>query len=573
LLGRYAAFRRETGSIDRLVSEASRDFDRPRALWENSAVLWLTISRGDRPRSLNCCTSGRAGTGVRSTGSSLWSTTNSTSSRRGTARTSYRGGRASRRRRSSTRAYLKLVDQNRVDWQNRAHFFRESPRRLMRRILLDDAPSPAPAEAPAGGPAAGASRRTCPASRRSRRRWISSICCSSIAPLQELEALESRSSPDRRAAVLRRLDRRGDRPSPSDRRPRQSSANGPSPRAGCTARLTRAADQTPLSPFFFRLGRAYRRTMNSHMSRSDWERVKRIASDAWALAPGGPRVVCPCRPAQGDDGLQREVMSAPRIDARSRRSLRAGPPPRASPSSATRCTSTRQSSRVSASGAWTVLRQPRSRRHGHGLSGRGARAPTFEQRAAIKIVRGAAADLLLRRRFEEGAPDSGDARPSAHRAGSSTAARPSSACRISPSSTWRASRSTTYCEARAPRPSSAARRLPARLRRRFITPHQRLVRPSRSQAIEHLRNGRRHSEAAGLRQSRRSSRADGPADVTPHALSGLLHARVAPVPSSCGGEPITTAQRTSTRSASLPVPPASRGNSPYRDVGGRTPAL
>src|SRR5262245_61508625 len=35
-------------------------------------------------------------------------------------------------------AYLKLIDQRRVDWQNRAHFFAIAAR-LMRRILLDDA--------------------------------------------------------------------------------------------------------------------------------------------------------------------------------------------------------------------------------------------------------------------------------------------------------------------------------------------------------------------------------------------------------------------------------------------------
>jgi len=35
-------------------------------------------------------------------------------------------------------AYLKLIDQTRVDWQNRAHFFAIAAR-LMRRILLDDA--------------------------------------------------------------------------------------------------------------------------------------------------------------------------------------------------------------------------------------------------------------------------------------------------------------------------------------------------------------------------------------------------------------------------------------------------
>ena len=35
-------------------------------------------------------------------------------------------------------AYLKLVDQKRTDWQNRAHFFAIAAR-LMRRILLDDA--------------------------------------------------------------------------------------------------------------------------------------------------------------------------------------------------------------------------------------------------------------------------------------------------------------------------------------------------------------------------------------------------------------------------------------------------
>jgi RNA polymerase sigma factor (TIGR02999 family) len=35
-------------------------------------------------------------------------------------------------------AYLKLVDQNRVDWQNRAHFFAIAAR-LMRRIVIDDA--------------------------------------------------------------------------------------------------------------------------------------------------------------------------------------------------------------------------------------------------------------------------------------------------------------------------------------------------------------------------------------------------------------------------------------------------
>jgi len=35
-------------------------------------------------------------------------------------------------------AYMKLVDQRRVDWQNHAHFFAIAAR-LMRRILLDDA--------------------------------------------------------------------------------------------------------------------------------------------------------------------------------------------------------------------------------------------------------------------------------------------------------------------------------------------------------------------------------------------------------------------------------------------------
>ncbi len=35
-------------------------------------------------------------------------------------------------------AYMKLVDQRRVDWRNRAHFFAIAAR-LMRRILLDDA--------------------------------------------------------------------------------------------------------------------------------------------------------------------------------------------------------------------------------------------------------------------------------------------------------------------------------------------------------------------------------------------------------------------------------------------------
>ena len=35
-------------------------------------------------------------------------------------------------------AYLKLIDQRRVDWQNRAHFFAIAAR-LMRRILLDAA--------------------------------------------------------------------------------------------------------------------------------------------------------------------------------------------------------------------------------------------------------------------------------------------------------------------------------------------------------------------------------------------------------------------------------------------------
>jgi RNA polymerase sigma-70 factor (ECF subfamily) len=35
-------------------------------------------------------------------------------------------------------AYLKLIDQTRVDWQNRAHFFAIAAR-LMRRIIIDDA--------------------------------------------------------------------------------------------------------------------------------------------------------------------------------------------------------------------------------------------------------------------------------------------------------------------------------------------------------------------------------------------------------------------------------------------------
>src|SRR5258706_2158932 len=138
--------------------------------------------------------------------------------------------------------------------------------------------------------------------------------------------------------------------------------------------------------------------MNSHMSRSDWERVKRIASDAWALAPAD-RASFALQACAGDDGLQREVMSL--LESMHEVGDRFELPAAASVPELRDAlyfdAAVQPGQRV---GAWTVLRQL-----GHGGMGTVYLAERtsadFEQRAAIKIVRGAAADLLLRRRFEE----------------------------------------------------------------------------------------------------------------------------------------------------------------------------
>ena len=126
-----------------------------------------------------------------------------------------RPGTACRRRRWSTRPTCGWSTRGRCDWQNRAHFLAMAAR-LMRRILVDARAAKRLPEARRGRRAGDARRRRCsaPAStshgpRRARR------CAARRWP-----TIDERKSRGRRAAVLRRAERRGDgrgaRKSPRD---------------------------------------------------------------------------------------------------------------------------------------------------------------------------------------------------------------------------------------------------------------------------------------------------------------------------------------------------------------------
>ena len=99
-------------------------------------------------------------------------------------------------------AYMKLVDQRRVDWQNRAHFFAIAAQ-VMRRVLLDDARQRLREKRGGGVPTISLEQLTPSGARIADRRRRPD--CDRSRPLRPGPP-RSGSSADRRAAVLRRPD-------------------------------------------------------------------------------------------------------------------------------------------------------------------------------------------------------------------------------------------------------------------------------------------------------------------------------------------------------------------------------
>ena len=127
--------------------------------------------------------------------------------------------------------------------QNRAHFFGIAAQ-MMRRILVDHARRRQAAKRDAGGAATSIadgrrrSRRPRPRAPRPRR-----------GALTNLEALDPAAGAGRRAALLRRSDRRGDRRGRRASRRRRSSATGGPRGRGCAARSALDARRPePMSP-------------------------------------------------------------------------------------------------------------------------------------------------------------------------------------------------------------------------------------------------------------------------------------------------------------------------------------
>ena len=144
-------------------------------------------------------------------------------------------------------AYIRLVDQNRVEWASRAHFFGICAR-MMRRILVDYARKEKAGKRGGGlprvtldeGVAASPPRRSTssPCTRRSTSSPSSTRVRPRLSSCAALPALRSR-RPPRRSVFLRR----------------RSNASGPPPRPGCTARSRAAASRAPASPRCPRGGR------------------------------------------------------------------------------------------------------------------------------------------------------------------------------------------------------------------------------------------------------------------------------------------------------------------------------
>jgi non-specific serine/threonine protein kinase/serine/threonine-protein kinase len=137
------------------------------------------------------------------------------------------------------------------------------------------------------------------------------------------------------------------------------------------------------------------------MSTADWQRVKRVAAEAWAQ-PAADRAAFAERACAGDDALCREVLSL--LESMIQAGERFETPALALPGGRRAVSdalhiehSIPQGGRI---GAWQIIRQL-----GHGGMGTvylAERAGAeFRQQAALKIVRGGSADERLRRRFED----------------------------------------------------------------------------------------------------------------------------------------------------------------------------
>jgi eukaryotic-like serine/threonine-protein kinase len=137
------------------------------------------------------------------------------------------------------------------------------------------------------------------------------------------------------------------------------------------------------------------------MSRGDWEHVKRIASEAWAQ-PAAERTRYALQACAGDEALGAEVVSL--LESMEEVGDRFETPALALPSSRRALADALQApilidpgGRI---GSWNVLRQLGS--GGMGTVYLAERVvEEFRQRAAIKIVRGGAADDILLRRFQD----------------------------------------------------------------------------------------------------------------------------------------------------------------------------
>ena len=142
--------------------------------------------------------------------------------------------------------------------------------------------------------------------------------------------------------------------------------------------------------------------MTAHsMSRDDWARVKRVASDVWAR-PMEERARCIDEACAGDDALRAEVVSL--VESMEEAGERFETPALAMPASRLAAADALLAPTIVQTGTriagWTVVRLLGS--GGMGTVYLAERADAaFEQRAAIKIVRGTADEVLVRRFQDE----------------------------------------------------------------------------------------------------------------------------------------------------------------------------
>jgi len=135
------------------------------------------------------------------------------------------------------------------------------------------------------------------------------------------------------------------------------------------------------------------------ISRGDWERVKRVAAEAWVQSPGA-RTAFVLEACSGDETLRTEVLSL--LESMEQVGDRFETPALAMASSRRAAADALHAAVIDPGeriGGWTVLRLIGS--GGMGTVYLAERVgDEFSQRAAIKIVRGAA-DAILLRRFQE----------------------------------------------------------------------------------------------------------------------------------------------------------------------------